>query len=67
MKHLQQLPTSPRLIVKAIDLYTSEHGPQPILAELARTRRQNAVVSFFAGVLSGALLIVTAFAIGGLA
>ena len=58
---------SPRSVVRLIDQYTSEHGPAPMIAELARTRRQIATVSFCAGLFCGALLIVSAYAIGGLA
>lgn len=58
---------SARSIVRLLDQYTTEHGPAPLLAELARTRRQSAGASFFAGFLCGALLIVTAYAIGAAA
>lgn len=68
MKQMRQgASLSPRKLVELIDQYTSEHGPAPMIAELARTRRQSATVSFCAGLLCGALLIVSAYAIGGLA
>lgn len=67
MKHFNEgRAMTARSIVRLIDGYTSEHGPAPLIAELARTRRHAAAVSFFAGMLSGALVIVTAFAAGGL-
>lgn len=68
MKHANEgRAMSARSVVQLIDRYTTEHGPAPLIAELSRTRRQSATASFFAGFLCGALIIVTAYAVGAVA